>query len=56
MLRQPSTKGEPVVLHDTNVKAKQVFNTQTIHNNQTTTKQHNNMMQIDKGFVVLHFD
>ena len=56
MLRQLSTKGEPVVLHDTNVKAKQVFITQTIHNNQTTTKRHNNVMRIDKGLFVLHFD
>jgi hypothetical protein len=56
MLRQLSTKGEPVVLHDTNVKTKQVFITQTIHNNQTTTTQHKNVKQIDKGLFVLHFD
>ena len=55
MLRQLSTKGEPVVLHDTNVKAKQVFITQTIHNNQHTIKRHDKM-RIDKGLFVLHFD
>ena len=55
MLRQLSTKGEPVVLHDTNVKVKQVFITQTIHNNQHTIKRHDKM-RIDKGLFVLHFD
>jgi hypothetical protein len=55
MLRQLSTKGEPVVLHDTNVKAKQVFITQTINNNQHTIKRHDKM-RIDKGLFVLHFD
>ena len=48
-------KGEPVVLHDTNVKAKQVFITQTINNNQHATKRHDKM-RISKGLFVLHFD
>ena len=56
MLRQLSTKGEPVVLHDTNVKAKQVFITQNIHNNQHTTIKRHDKMRIDKGLFVLHFD
>ena len=49
-------KGEPVVLHDTNVKAKQVFITQTINNNQHTTIKRHDKMRIDKGLFVLHFD
>lgn len=49
-------KGEPVVLHDTNVKAKQVFITQNIHNNQHTTIKRHDKMRIDKGLFVLHFD